>query len=767
MSRSSLLLLPFLLAGCPGPDTSIIQRANEGPEVIIWSPTSGESFDQGDEITFTGTVEDDRTAPEDIHLAWTSSIDGTIDSGFLAQDEGLVALVLDDLSLGEHVITLEAADSDNVSGSDSVTITVGQAEDTPEIEVLAPVDDDHGVQGESFGFQALVSDPQDAPEDLLVRLDSDLDGPVCVDLVPNASGVASCDAALSVAPDLLEGVPDPHQLTFTVEDLDGYSATAQAEFEVWSDSSIDNDLDGLSEDEGDCDDTDPDIHPGAEERCNEEDDDCDGLIDDDDPDVVPVGTFYVDVDGDGFGDPTRSTEACEAPEGHVEDGSDCDDGDAGVHPAATEVCNGLDDDCDGLVDDDDGGVVGTTTWYRDGDGDSFGDAGRSVDACDAPSGYVSDGSDCDDGDAGAYPGAAETCDGTDNDCDGSSDESDAVDASTWYGDGDGDGYGNASLTQTACTAPSGYIADSSDCDDGDPAIHPGATETCDGDDNDCDGLTDDDDPGVVGAGSFYRDYDGDGYGDAGSSATACSAPSGYVTDATDCDDRDAAVYPGASETCDGVDNDCDGLTDDDDSAVTGGTSTWYRDYDGDGYGDVTRGVSACAAPSGYISDYSDCDDYSAAVHPGATEVCDGVDNDCDGLTDDDDSGVTGTSTYYADSDGDGYGDASATAVSCSAPSGYVSNDSDCYDSNADANPTQAGYFDVDRGDGSYDYDCNGVNDQQYTSRGSCGGWPACTTYAGWVTAVIRCGRTDDYITSCSTDWTSCTEYAETRTQACR
>jgi len=769
--RTALPVIVLFLIGCPGPDTSIIQRANEGPEVIIWSPTSGESFDEGDSVSFTGTVEDDRTAPADIHLAWASSIDGTLEEGFLAQDEGLVALVLDDLSLGEHLITLEGADTDNVSGSDQVTITVGQAQESPEIVIIAPAGDDHGVQGESFTFQALVDDPQDPPEDLVVTVRSALDGSICVDLVPNSSGVASCDAELSVAPDLLEGVNDPHQLTFTVTDLDDYSASDQVSFDVWSDSTIDNDLDGFSEDEGDCDDTDPDAFPGAEELCNGVDDDCDGLTDDDDPGVIDTSTWYADSDGDGYGDLSHSLEACDAPSGYGTDASDCDDADAAVHPAATEVCNGVDDDCDGLTDDDDGGVVGTSTWYRDGDGDGYGDSSRSVDACDAPAGYVTDSSDCDDNDAGSYPWATESCDGTDNDCDGTTDEPDAVDASTWYGDGDGDGFGNAGLTQTACTAPSGYIGDDTDCDDGDAAIHPGATETCDGDDNDCDGLIDDDDAGVVGAGTYYRDYDGDGYGSSSSSTTACSAPSGYVAGVTDgvafdCDDRDAGVHPGATETCDGADNDCDGLTDDDDPGVTG-TSSWYRDYDGDGYGDITRSTSACSAPSGYIADSSDCDDYSSSVHPGATETCDGDDNDCDGLTDDDDSGVTGTSTLYVDSDGDGYGDPSTSTIACSGVSGWVANSSDCYDSNADANPTQGGYFATDRGDGSYDYDCNGVNDLQYTDRGSCGGWPACTTYGGWANFVRACGTSDDYLTSCSTSLTSCTEYTEIRTQGCR
>jgi hypothetical protein len=758
--------LLLLLTGCPGPDTSIIQRANEGPEVIIWSPASGESFDEGETISFTGTVEDDRTPPEEIQLAWSSSIDGTLASGFLAQDEGLVALVTDALSLGEHVITLEGADSDNVSGSDQVTITVGFAEDLPGIEILHPDGDERGNEGVPFDLEALVDDPQDLPQDLLVAVRSDLDGELCADLEPSASGVATCSVVLSVAPDLSEGITDPHQLIFTVVDLDGNAATAEVALVILSDRAIDNDLDGFSEDEGDCDDTDPEVFPDAEELCNGIDDDCDGDIDDDDPGVVGAGSWYADGDGDGYGDSGDSTRACDAPSGYVADATDCDDGDSGVHPGATEVCDGADDDCDGLIDDDDGGVVGTSSWYRDQDGDGYGDGGRSTSACDAPPGYVADSSDCDDNDASAHPGASELCDGADNDCDGNVDEADATDASTWFGDGDGDGYGNASLTQRACTAPSGYVSDSSDCDDGDASIHPGASEVCDGDDNDCDGLTDDADSGVTGVGSFYQDRDGDGYGASSTSTTACTAPSGYVTDATDCDDNDGGVHPGASEICDGVDNDCDGLTDDADSGVTG-TSSWYRDNDSDGYGDVTRSTSACTAPSGYIADSSDCDDYSAAVHPGASEVCDGDDNDCDGLTDDADPGVTGTSTLYADSDGDGYGDPSTSTVACSGLSGWVSNSSDCYDGNAEANPAQSGYFEIDRGDGSYDYDCNGVNDAQYTSAGSCGGWPACATYAGWDSHVRACGVTANYIISCNLTGLSCSETVESRTQACR
>jgi hypothetical protein len=105
--------------------------------------------------------------------------------------------------------------------------------------------------------------------------------------------------------------------------------------------------------------------------------------------------------------------------------------------------------------------------------------------------------------------------------------------------------------------PSGYVTSDDDCDDTDADIHPGADEYCNGTDDDCDGDTDEDD--ALDVSTFYADADGDGYGDAGSTTAACAAPSGYTADATDCDDADASVWPGATEVCgDGQINDCDG-----------------------------------------------------------------------------------------------------------------------------------------------------------------------------------------------------------------
>jgi hypothetical protein len=442
---------------------------------------------------------------------------------------------------------------------------------------------------------------------------------------------------------------------------------------------------GYVADATDCDDNDDDVNPGATELCNGVDDDCDGTLDE--ADAADASTWYADADADGYGDVDTSTAACSAPSGYVADATDCDDTVTAVNPAATETCDGIDNDCDGLVDDDDSVVSGTSTWYLDYDGDSYGDAGRSTDACDAPSGYVADATDCDDTDTSAYPGAIEICDGADNDCDGSTDEDDASDASTWYADVDLDGYGDPASSTTACAAPSGYVADATDCDDTLTAVNPGAAETCNGTDDDCDGDTDEDD--ASDASTWYADVDSDGYGDPASSDIDCDQPTGYVTDDSDCDDTDPAVSPAAAEICDSIDNDCDGDIDDGDSGVTG-QSTWYMDYDGDSYGDASRSTAACDQPSGYVADDSDCDDTDAAIKPGATEVCDGADNDCDGDVDDDDASVTGQSTWYLDADGDGYGDATDLVVSCFAPSGYVADGTDCDDDDAsmweDCNP---------------------------------------------------------------------------------
>ncbi|MCB9797200.1 MAG: hypothetical protein H6741_31315 [Alphaproteobacteria bacterium] len=318
---------------------------------------------------------------------------------------------------------------------------------------------------------------------------------------------------------------------------------------------------GYADEDGDgyaaceeCDDADRAVNPSATEVCDGVDNDCDGEID---VGAVDASTWYQDADSDGYGDVDLSTEACEAPTGYVADSTDCDDGDASANPGATELCDSVDNDCDGATDEDDAADAGT--WYLDFDGDGYGGSAYSQVSCEAPSGYVADNTDCDDTESLANPGATEVCDGLDNDCDGASDEADAADATTWYLDFDSDGYGGSTYSQVSCSAPNGYVADNTDCDDGEAASNPGETEVCDSIDNDCDGDTDEDD--AADATAWSPDSDGDGYGALSGGQTSCEAPTGYVADATDCDDSDAAVNPAATELCDGLDNDCDGTVD--------------------------------------------------------------------------------------------------------------------------------------------------------------------------------------------------------------
>ena len=171
--------------------------------------------------------------------------------------------------------------------------------------------------------------------------------------------------------------------------------------------------------------------------------------------------------------------------------------------------------------------------------------------------------------------------------------------------------------------------DDEDCDDHDASVHPGATEYCDGEDNDCDGNVDD---WAVDAPVTWEDDDNDGYGDPSASTQECHPPVGNVYNDDDCDDQNASSHPDGVEYCDGEDNDCDGSVDEDPA----GAPTWWADADGDSFGDATNAVQGCEAPTGYVEDDRDCDDSDAHTHPEAIEVCsDGGDNDCQPLTLDD------------------------------------------------------------------------------------------------------------------------------------
>ena len=420
---------------------------------------------------------------------------------------------------------------------------------------------------------------------------------------------------------------------------------------------------------------------------------------------------------------------------------DCYDNVAEAHPGAEEICDHYDNDCDGLTDEPWSLVL---TW-EDQDGDGFGDQRQPPSPHCPGEAYATNNLDCHDHNPGVHPHAEEVCDGEDNDCDGTVDLRPVRGGRRARADADGDGAVDPTIVSVACIGAPGWSVDPAapiDCDDADANTYPGAPESCDGKDNDCDHRDESIDDRMttgVGAAFFAPDVDDDGWVVEGDRRLVCLPMIGWGPNYGDCDDTLAAVYPTAAEGCDGLDNDCDRTVDGPDAA---GATDRFADLDGDGWGDVaTRGCleeglvdaggdcddadpaihpfatgEACASGvdtncDGFtgtddhdgdgVGACADCDDGDPAIAPGAVEVCDGakVDEDCDGWVDGADERGPGVGAWV-DADGDGIG-GRTPADTCGAGTSLVTGD--CDDADPGVYPGAP-----ERCAGAVDHNCDGI-----------------------------------------------------------
>ncbi len=240
-----------------------------------------------------------------------------------------------------------------------------------------------------------------------------------------------------------------------------------------------------------------------------------------------------------------------------------------------------------------------------------------------------------------------------------------------------------------------------DCDDLLADRTPGGIEVCDGIDNDCDDLVDDDDPDARGDTELFPDLDGDGFGDLWALPTLRCDPDieGVALSNDDCDDSNPDINPDAEEHCDRIDWNCDGLAE----AGAVEAVSWFWDQDGDGYGMDTDEVVACEAPPDHAPQGGDCDDTRDDTFPGAPELCDRWDNDCDDEWDEPDA--IDAIDWYRDADIDGWGDPDTAVRACEPPPGHTDQPGDCDDDDYTTYPGAPELCDAG------DNDCDGEADE--------------------------------------------------------